>query len=105
MCSQLPHFLHINSMLHLYESLGWWRAPELRKIHYAQEWNELHHLLIMESLGGNSQWSDRFLGYHAAIVYYWLLNVVFLFSPSAPRVPIHGGMHIYSLTNVTIYFN
>ena len=68
-------------MLHLYESLGWWRGPELRKVHIAEEWNELHHLLIMEALGGNTLWSDRFLGYHAAIVYYWLLNAVFLFSP------------------------
>ena len=29
----------------------------------------------------NSLWSDRFLGYHVAIVYYWILNVVFFFSP------------------------
>lgn len=78
--ARIPYFSY-TSMLHLYESLGWWRAPELRKIHNAEEWNELHHLLIMEALGGNSQWSDRFLGYHAAIVYYWLLNAVFLFSP------------------------
>jgi hypothetical protein len=35
----------------------------------------------MEALGGNSLWSDCLLGYHAAIVYYWLLNAVFLFSP------------------------
>jgi hypothetical protein len=85
-CIQLHHshtddILPTHSMLHLYESLGWWRSPELRKVHAAEEWNELHHLLIMESLGGNSMWSDRFLGYHAAIVYYWLLNIVFLFSP------------------------
>lgn len=68
-------------MLHLYESFGWWRAVELRKVHAAEEWNELHHLLIMESLGGNSRWSDRFLGYHTAFVYYWALIVVFLCSP------------------------
>ena len=23
------------------------------KVHFAESWNELHHLLIMESLGGN----------------------------------------------------
>lgn len=45
------------------------------------DWNELHHLLIMESLGGNSLWSDRFLGYHAAFVYYWALVITYLFSP------------------------
>ena len=39
-------------MLHLYESLGWWRGPEPRKVHNAEEWNELHHLLIMEALRG-----------------------------------------------------
>ena len=78
--ARIPYFSYV-SMLHLYESFGWWRGPELRKVHNAEEWNELHHLLIMESLGGNSLWSDRFLGYHVAIVYYWTLNVVFLFSP------------------------
>jgi hypothetical protein len=46
-----------------------------------KDWNELHHLLIMESLGGNSRWSDRFLGYHVAFVYYWLLIGVYLGSP------------------------
>lgn len=45
------------------------------------DWNELHHLLIMESLGGNSRWSIRFLGYHVAFVYYWLLIAVYLASP------------------------
>ena len=78
--ARIPYFSYV-SMLHLYESLGWWRAVELRKVHTAQEWNELHHLLIMESLGGNSRWSDRFMAYHVAIAYYWLLNIVFLFSP------------------------
>jgi ubiquinol oxidase len=35
----------------------------------------------MESLGGNAKWSDRFLGYHAAFVYYWLLVATYLCSP------------------------
>ena len=35
----------------------------------------------MESLGGNAQWSDRFLGYHVAFAYYWFLVVVYLGSP------------------------
>jgi ubiquinol oxidase len=52
--ARIPYFSYV-SMLHLYESFGWWRAPELRKVHSAEEWNELHHLLIMETLGGNSQ--------------------------------------------------
>jgi ubiquinol oxidase len=78
--ARIPYFSYV-SMLHLYESLGWWRGSELRKVHTAEEWNELHHLLIMEALGGNALWSDRFFGYHAALLYYWLLNAVFLFSP------------------------
>ena len=78
--ARIPYFSYV-SMLHLYESFGWWRDPQLRKLHHAQEWNELHHLLIMESLGGNSLWSDRFLGYHVSFLYYWFLNAVFLCSP------------------------
>jgi hypothetical protein len=40
-------------------------------VHFAEEWNELHHLLIMESMGGNKRWRDRFLAQHAAVFYYW----------------------------------
>lgn len=35
--------------------------------------NELNHLLIMESLGGDQLWWDRFVGEHAAVFYYWIL--------------------------------
>ena len=80
--ARIPYFSYV-SMLHLYESFGWWREPELRKIHYAEEYNELHHLLIMEALGGNARWRDRFLGYHVAFGYYWAINGLFLCSPKA----------------------
>ncbi len=40
---------------------------DVRKIHFAEEWNELHHLQIMESLGGDIRWLDRFLARHSAI--------------------------------------
>ncbi len=37
--ARIPYFAYI-SILHLYESLGFWRAgAELRKIHFAEEWN------------------------------------------------------------------
>eukprot|EP01023_Acetabularia_acetabulum_P055015 TRINITY_DN628_c0_g2_i1.p2 TRINITY_DN628_c0_g2~~TRINITY_DN628_c0_g2_i1.p2 ORF type:complete len:146 (-),score=30.27 TRINITY_DN628_c0_g2_i1:177-614(-) len=35
----------------------------------------------MESLGGDQLWVDRFLAYHASIVYYWVLIIFFVFSP------------------------
>ncbi|PSC72507.1 plastid terminal oxidase isoform B [Micractinium conductrix] len=81
--ARMPYFVYI-SMLHLYESLGWWRAgAELRKVHFAEEWNELHHLQIMEALGGDLRWIDRFVAEHAAVFYYWVLVVIYLISPSA----------------------
>ena len=33
---------------------------------------------IMEALGGDRLWFDRFLANHAALVYYWVLVGVFL---------------------------
>lgn len=81
--ARMPYFVYI-SMLHLYESLGWWRAgAELRKVHFAEEWNELHHLQIMEALGGDLRWGDRFLAEHAAVFYYWALVLIYLISPAA----------------------
>lgn len=41
-----------------------------------QEYNEMQHLRIMESLGGDTLWSDRFLARHAAIIYFWVLALV-----------------------------
>lgn len=78
--ARIPYFSYV-SMLHLYESFGWLRQPSLRKVHNAEEWNELHHLLIMESMGGDKVWKDRFLGYHCALLYYWLLLAVYAASP------------------------
>lgn len=41
-----------------------------------------HEMLqIMESLGGDQQWFDRFMANHAALVYYWVLIGMYLFSP------------------------
>jgi ubiquinol oxidase len=80
--ARIPYFAYV-TMLHLYESFGWLRQHQLRKVHSAEEWNELHHLIILESLGGDKVWVDRFLGYHAAIVYYWLLLGAYAFSPAA----------------------
>lgn len=80
--ARMPYFSYI-SLLHLYESLGWWRrSAELKRVHFAEEWNEYHHLLIMESLGGDQRWVDRFFAHHAAIAYFWILVGLWLLSPS-----------------------
>jgi len=79
--ARIPYFSYI-SILHLYETLGWWRqGAELRKVHFAEEWNELQHLSIMESLGGDQLWLDRFVAQHAAVVYYWILVLTYMVSP------------------------
>ena len=41
------------------------------RTHYAEADNELHHLLIMESLGGNENPVDRVLAQTMAFTYYW----------------------------------
>lgn len=79
--ARIPYFSAI-SLLHLYESLGFWRAgAELRKIHFAEEWNELHHLQIMEALGGDVLWFDRFVAEHAALLYYWVCIAFYMSAP------------------------
>jgi ubiquinol oxidase len=80
--ARMPYFSY-TSMLTFYEILGWWRrSSELRKVHFAEEWNEYHHLLVMESLGGDARWRDRFLGQHAAVVYFFVLVALWLISPA-----------------------
>ncbi|XP_072967066.1 ubiquinol oxidase 4, chloroplastic/chromoplastic [Typha angustifolia] len=78
--ARVPYFSFI-SVLHMYESFGWWRRADYLKVHFAESWNELHHLLIMEELGGNSYWFDRFLAQHIAIFYYFMTVVMYALSP------------------------
>lgn len=80
--ARVPYFSYL-SVLHLYETLGWWRKADWLKVHFAESWNELHHLLIMEELGGNNVWFDRFLSRHAALVYYWIITLIYLVHPRA----------------------
>ena len=75
----MPYFSYI-AILHMYETLGWWElGSELKMKHY--EVNETHHLRIMESLGGNSKWWNRFLARHGAMAYYGMLLIFFMISP------------------------
>lgn len=78
--ARVPYFAYL-SVLHLYETLGYWRKADWLKVHFAESWNELHHLLIMESLGGNQYWIDRFIAEHLAVLYYWMIVPLYLLSP------------------------
>jgi ubiquinol oxidase len=80
--ARIPYFAYL-SVLHLYETLGLWRRADLLKVHFAETWNELHHLLIMESLGGNNAWGDRFLARTLAIVYYWIVVPLYKLLPQS----------------------
>mmetsp|Transcript_5969 Transcript_5969/g.9273 ORF Transcript_5969/g.9273 Transcript_5969/m.9273 type:complete len:342 (-) Transcript_5969:117-1142(-) len=80
--ARMPYLSYV-TMLHLYESFGWWRrAAAVKRVHFAEEWNEFHHLLTFEALGGDRSWATRFLAQHAAIVYYWVLVLMWLLSPT-----------------------
>lgn len=78
--ARVPYFAY-TSVLHLYETMGWWRKADWLKIHFAESWNELHHLLISEELGGNKYWIDRFIAHAGALVYYWIVVSVYILSP------------------------
>jgi ubiquinol oxidase len=80
--ARMPYFSYI-TMLHLYETLGFWRrSADIKRIHFAEEWNEFHHLLIMESYGGDQQFWVRFLAQHSALAYYLVLCILWMLSPS-----------------------
>jgi ubiquinol oxidase len=78
--ARVPYFAYL-SVLHLYETLGFWRKADWLKVHFAETWNELHHLLIMESLGGDRAWGDRFLAQHIALGYYWIVVPLYMLFP------------------------
>ena len=94
--ARIPYFAYL-SVLHLRESLGnrgflsgsepSKEANEERietmRTHYAQADNEMHHLLIMEALGGNSRGIDRFVAHTMAFFYYWFVAAVFFWNEKA----------------------
>ena len=74
--ARVPYFAYL-SVMHLRETFGK-REPgdsERMRTHYAEADNEYHHLLIMESLGGNSSAFDRTLAQAMAFTYYWYLSI------------------------------
>lgn len=79
--ARMPYFSYV-ATLHMYETLGWWELDsELKRVHHEEEMNETYHLKIMESLGGDIKWWNRFLARHVAMVYYVVLMFLFLVSP------------------------
>ena len=47
--ARVPYFSY-TSVLHLYETIGFFRQKEYIKLHFAESWNELHHLLVRNKL-------------------------------------------------------
>lgn len=78
--ARVPYFSYL-SVLHIYETLGKWRRAKYLKLHFAESWNELHHLLIMEELGGNERFFDRFIAQHIAFGYYAIVIALYLLNP------------------------
>ena len=82
--ARVPYFAYL-SVMHLKESLGSRTVgdKERMRTHYAEVDNELHHLLIMESLGGNASVVDRTIAQTMAFGYYWYVVAVYSFSEQA----------------------
>jgi ubiquinol oxidase len=110
--ARVPYFAYL-SMLHLRETFGERDIGDKMRTHYAEADNELHHLLIMESLGktqqalfqcvprstmlisdriciqklssigGNSNPIDRFIAQTMAFFYYWYVVLVYALSEEA----------------------
>ena len=78
--ARVPYFSYL-SVLHLYETLGKWRRAKYLKLHFAESWNEMHHLLIMEELGGNERYLDRLVAQHIAVGYYGFVILLYLINP------------------------
>jgi len=82
--ARVPYFAYL-SVMHLRETFGS-RDPgdgDRMRTHYAEADNELHHLLIMESLGGNASIVDRTLAQTMAFAYYWYVIGVYSISEQA----------------------
>ncbi|HEY9605359.1 MAG TPA: alternative oxidase [Allocoleopsis sp.] len=80
--ARVPYFAYL-SVLHLYESLGYWHKSDWLKVHFAESWNELHHLRIVESLGGGDRRLDRWISRIGVLAYYWILVFVYMVAPQS----------------------
>jgi ubiquinol oxidase len=93
--ARVPYFSWM-SVLHLYQSLGMWERYDWLTTHYAESYNEEHHLRIFEELGGNKVWADRAVAYHAALLYYWAVVVLYVVdAPAAYYMMAEIEKHAY----------
>mmetsp|Transcript_7541 Transcript_7541/g.17951 ORF Transcript_7541/g.17951 Transcript_7541/m.17951 type:complete len:319 (-) Transcript_7541:125-1081(-) len=79
--ARVPYFSY-TAALHFYETIGMWRKAKYLKIHFAEDWNEMHHLMIMEELGGAERWFDRFVAQHIGVGYYLLALGLYFWNPT-----------------------
>jgi ubiquinol oxidase len=89
-------------VLHLRETFGerYEGMSERMRTHYAEADNELHHLLIMEELGGNANVIDRIIAQTAAFVYYWYIVLIYSMSePAAYHLSELIEDHAYNTYN------
>lgn len=97
--ARVPYFSY-TSVLHLYETFGMFRKKEIIQLHFAESWNELHHLLILEYLGGNKNWFDRALASYIAFFYYWIVVFLYMVNPAiAYDLNKHVETHAYESYN------
>jgi len=80
--ARVPYFAYL-SVLHLRETFGERGVGDKMRTHYAEADNELHHLLIMESLGGNDSAIDRTVAQAMAFGYYWYVVIIYFFNEPA----------------------
>lgn len=62
---------------------------------------------VMEALGGDQLWIDRFIGYHSAVVYYWILLLMYAVAPAqsygfSELIEIHATMTYGKLDSLII---
>jgi ubiquinol oxidase len=82
--ARVPYFAYL-SVMHLRETFGDRQdfMSQKMRTHYAEADNELHHLLIMESLGGNSSVVDRTIAQTMAFGYYWYVVAIYSINEAA----------------------
>lgn len=102
--ARVPYFAYL-SVLHFRETFGQRfdgqdGMKERMRTHYAEADNEMHHLLIMESLGGNRNGFDRVVAQTMAFFYYWYVIPVFALSePAAYHLSELIENHAYNTYN------